>query len=114
MKNIFIAALLLFVSCVPESPEPPAGTIPKDTMIALLAEVHIAESRILLSGEAVNNPQVKSAYIQNALAKFNVDTTRFNQSFSYYTSQPDEFEQMYQKVMEEISKRQASSAEKKE
>ena len=100
---------MLFVSCTP-TPEAPAGTIPKDTMIALLADVHIAESRILLSGEFVNNQQAKSAYIQHVLAKFNIDNTRFNQSFSYYTSQPDEFEQMYEKVMEEISKKQASSA----
>jgi len=97
--------MLVFTSCGPDAPEPPSGTIPKDTMISLLADVHVAESRLLLSGEFLNNHQVKSAYMQQVLAKFNIDTTRFNQSFSYYTSRPDEFEQMYEHIMEEISKR---------
>ncbi len=111
MKKIFFAVLVLSLSaCTPQNPAPPQGTIPKDSMILLLAEVHVAESRILLSGEFVNNQQVKSAYMQHVLATFNVDTTRFNQSFSYYTSKPDEFEQMYEDVMEEISKRQAATA----
>lgn len=111
MKKIFFAILVLSLSaCSPPPPDPPEGTIPKDSMISLLAEVHVAESRIMLSGEFVNNHQVKSAYMQHVLATFNVDTTRFNQSFSYYTSKPDEFEQMYEDVMEEISKRQAATA----
>lgn len=110
MKKIIVGLLLsVAISCAPAPDIPPAGIIPQDTMISLLAEVHIAESRILLSGEFVNNQQAKSVYMHQVLLKFGVDTVRFNQSFSYYTSRPDQFELMYEQVMEEISKQQAAA-----
>ncbi len=111
-KSIFATTsaffwILLVTSCTSDENELPPGIIPPDSMISVLADVHLAESKLLLNGRYINDEKLKATYIQFVLNKSNIDTGRFNQSFTYYTAHPDHFALMYDKVMAEISKRQA-------
>lgn len=103
----FYFSLILFVSCSNKDVSIPPEILPQDSMIQIMANVHLAESRLLMSGRYVNNEALKSAYIQKVLSESNISAERFQSSFAYYTSRPELFSEMYNKVMEEISRRQA-------
>jgi hypothetical protein len=72
-----------------------------------MADVHIAESRLVQYGYKPDNHDFRSEYMFNVMVKAGVDTTRFNESFKFYSSHPAYFHDMYEEVITEISKRQA-------
>jgi len=103
--------LTAFFSCSrgnEESAVPP-GIIVPDSMIQLLSEIHIAESRLLLSGAGQDAVLPKKAYIREVLVNHGVDSASFYKSFVYYTDRPHRFAAMYEEVINEISKKQAEA-----
>jgi hypothetical protein len=107
---VAIASAVVFVAaCNPEKgqEEIPAEIIPPDSMVQLLADIHIAESRLLLTGAGQDARLPKSAYIHQVLQSRNIDTVAFNRSFEFYSNHPAIFEKVYEGVTEEIGKRQA-------
>ena len=111
MKSIHIIPIIIILatSCSEKDLDIPAEMIPRDSMIEILADVHIAESRLIQDGYKPNNQVFKSEYIQHVLNKDGVDSTRFNKSFLFYSAAPGYFQDMYEDVITEISKKQAKA-----
>jgi len=100
--------LLLLAGCSNQSEEIPPGIISKDSMISIMADIHIAEARLInAGGVVVKQKDVKSAYMRKILSEASDDTTRFLKSFDFYATHPEIFSQMYEQIIVEISKRQA-------
>ena len=100
--------LVIVASCQknPES-EIPEDVFERDSMVSIMAEIHIAEALLNQYGSQTNQIDFKAAYIQNLISKNNIDTARFNRSFDYYSTRPELFTGVYEDVINEISKRQA-------
>lgn len=111
LVSVIIVAQL-FAACNPEkgTEEIPANIIPADSMVQLLADLHIAESQLLLTGVGQDARMPKSAIINQVLLNRNIDTATFHRSFEYYSNHPAIFEKVYESVTEEIGKRQAEQA----
>ena len=109
MKKLFSLAfiILICISCNDNKNTLPEGIIPRDSMIVILADIHIAEAKLQNAGPAFRDKTFKSAYLQQVLRKAGVDSSRFLGSFDYYSSHPEIFSIMYEQVIVEISKRQA-------
>jgi hypothetical protein len=103
---LFLAASIY--SCKPKEDPVPAKVIGRDTMVNLLADLHLAEAKMLVSGKEFNSSVLKSAYLQNVLLKAKIDTARFSESFQFYATHPALFSSVYDDVITEISKRQAT------
>lgn len=100
--------VLLLASCQSENTnEIPAGVIKRDSMVKIMADVHIAEARMQISDIRNSDPDLKNTYLQEVLRRAGTDTTRFNYSFKYYSGNPELFAVMYEDVIVEISKKQA-------
>jgi Domain of unknown function (DUF4296) len=106
---VFLGWLALLSSCAPQKTEQviPEGILPADSMTRLLADLHIAESRLLLTGVTPDAVLPKKAYILLVLATHRTDTAVFSRSFDFYTDHPDLFAGIYAGVITEISKQQA-------
>lgn len=102
----------LFMACGKKETEIPPGVLPADQMISVLADIHIAEARLQIADVRSSNPDLKNKYVAEVLSRHKINTSLFNKSFDYYSSHPELFSQMYEKVIEEISKQQASSKKK--
>lgn len=106
-------AILLsaFFSCSRSGDEGavPQGIIVPDSMVQILTDIHIAESRLLLSGAGQDAVLPKKAYIHEVLVNHGVDSAAFYNSFIYYTDHPHRFAAMYEEVINEISKKQAEA-----
>jgi len=108
MKKLFILLSVLFYSCS-EKPEQMAQNIlPKDEMVQLLADLHIIDAafntQIIQSKKLDVNLQ---QLYNDACSKRFVTRAQFDSSFSYYTKHLKEMNEIYEELINELSRRQA-------
>ncbi len=105
-KNRIIELLLIFsffISC--HSTEPtPANIIPKDSLVNIIVDLHLADAVLL-------NPKTQSKIstvpsnelYQTVLKKYHLRKERFIQSMNYYAEKPDVLDSVYYDVIEHLS-----------
>ncbi len=75
--------------------EKPEDLIPRDVMIDLLYDMHMAVGTSNLRNK---NLEKDRNYMSLVYEKYGIDSTRFAISNIYYTSQPVEYEEMFEEV----------------
>ena len=86
----------------------PVEFIQPDSMVLVLADIHIAESKILTTGNPDSTAKANLAsYYKFVFDKYKVDNIRFKKSFDYYSNHVSLMNDVYDKVIDELSKRQA-------
>lgn len=86
----------------------PDDIVPIDTMAAIMADIHLAEAEAAVypyndTAGTVNLP----AYYRFVFNKHKIDTAVFGKNFRYYESHPEIMNEVYTKVLENLSKQQA-------
>ena len=110
MKKIGIVLMLsLFFGCSKKEVKVPADVIPRDTMIVVLAEIHLAEASIqVLNVEVKDSLKAVSFGLYNYIfSKHKITQELFKKSFDYYRSEPAYFHAMYDEVITHLSEDQA-------
>lgn len=109
--SILVLGLLIMQSCGEEIKEIPVYVLSKDKMAKVLAEKHIIDASINLqlhkrplTKEEIDD-LYKSAYKQSGIRE-----TQFDSSFSYYKDNPEELNEVYDLVLNQISRKQAEAA----
>jgi len=107
MKRIFpIIALAIVLQCCTHQPGRRAE-IKKDTLIALLVDIHLTDAYLQHRGMRPSK-QIERDKIDNAygfiLEKHKVTPNQFINTMQYYGNHPKEYEQIYNKVIEVLSK----------
>ena len=97
MKKLLIILLIaLFFSCESKvNYEKPEDLIPRDSMINLLYDMHLAVGTTNLRNKKKEKDR---NYMSLVYEKYGVDSTRFAVSNIYYTSQAVEYEEMFEEV----------------
>lgn len=97
MKNIiYIVIFVLFFSCESKTKfKKPKDLIAKDQMIDLLTDLHL--------GVGTNNVKDKNSerdknYMVLVFDKYKIDSTQFTTSNTYYISNIEEYEDMFEEV----------------
>lgn len=85
----------------------PNDIFSRDSMVTVMAKIHIAEALLNQYGSQTSQIDFKAAYLQKLILENGIDTARFNKSFDYYASHPDLFAGVYEDVINEISRQQA-------
>lgn len=97
MKLIkYILILIFLVSCKGKTNyEKPEDLIPKEQMIDLLMDMHLA-----IGASSVNNiyGERSDKYMFLVFDKYKIDSTRFASSNLYYTSNVDEYIRMFEEI----------------
>lgn len=95
-RGLLIAALAFLVSCESKVDyEKPKDLIPKEVMIDLLYDMHLAVGSSNLKNK---NLERDRNYMSIVYEKYKIDSTRFAISNIYYTSQIDEYEEIFEEV----------------
>jgi hypothetical protein len=102
---------LLFCACSSKEKHDldiPDDIVSVDTMAVIMADIQLAEAEASVfpysdTAGVVNLP----AYYRYVLNKHKIDTATFGKNFRYYQEHPDAMDEVYTRVMEELSKRQA-------
>ena len=107
-------SVVSFTSCKEKKQElRPTYVIAKDTMVQILAEVHLLESsigiRIFEEKKIVYTRNIVKSKIYK---KYGVSKERFFKSYNYYTQRPAVIDSIYIDVISEISKKEAEQIKK--
>lgn len=95
-KLLIIFVVTLVFSCESKvNYEKPEDLIPKDSMIDLLYDMHLAVGTSNLRNKKMEKDR---NYMSLVYEKYGVDSTRFAASNVYYTSQAVEYEEMFEEV----------------
>lgn len=104
--------LLCFVgmlaACTP-APQQPAGLLPRDTVVQVLADLQLVEARI--HQELMLQPVSRipsDTYAQEVFAQRGVSEAAFKESFAYYAADNAEMTAIYEAVIAELSQRKDS------
>ena len=92
---LFLFAALVMACQSKVNYEKPEDLIPKDVMIDLLYDMHMAVGTSNLRNK---NLEKDRNYMSLVYENFGIDSTRFAISNIYYTSQPVEYEEMLEEV----------------
>ena len=99
MRTIRWAVLLAFLSCTSSS-KSPEDLMSKETMAAILTDIHLAEARIT----KMNLRSMDSSVVifnklqQDIWDKHNTDSSYYRKSYAYYASNPEKLSEVYEIV----------------
>ncbi len=108
--TFFILTILLLVSACEEKREAPAGLIPEDQMVLILADVSLIEAkyqrRIIQPGRNLREETLKN--YSALFKKYGITSKQFADSYNYYQDDPEKMEAIYDKVLEELTRQEAA------
>ena len=116
-KLFYILVYLFFTACSGEQEiKIPDNVLSKDKMAQVMLDIHLMEASMNLTGGNPNKIDLPGSSVPlniDVLKKNNITKKQFDDSFSFYTNNPELLSEVYQKVLNELSKMQAEVSNKK-
>ena len=113
MKNLiryitFLISTVIFISCGNDQIEAPKDIITEDKMVEVITEIELTQA--LIKVKFANQDTVNQQQLFDEVYKdFNISEEEFNNSLTYYCQEPKLLEEIYIKVINNLSKRQAEN-----
>src|SRR5689334_6483100 len=106
--SVTILALFIF-SCSSPKESAPDNLLPPDSMVTILVDVHLAEAAANVT--RISDVQsFKAQELYPAIFKSHqTDSAAFHSSFNYYLKHPEKLEAIYDKVLNELSRRESET-----
>ena len=117
MKQVvLILFCTLFFACSSKQSEViPPEVLPREKMVQVLLDVHLLEASMNMGaspGVVISSP-AEVQMSADVLKKHNISKAQYDQSMSYYSLRPTELSEIYQLVLNELSKMQAEVSSSK-
>jgi hypothetical protein len=108
-KYSIFFVLIIFFSCQ-KAAEKPENILSHDQMVAVLAEVYIAEEKISHMGLTADSSLVVFNRVQGRIFEATgVADSVFKKSFDYYMTRPKELERIYTVLIDSLQLREQRS-----
>ena len=103
---------LLLSSCSKKEEKIPENILSKEKMIAVMVDVQMAEASIQNRSLSITDSTklIAAGYYKNLFEKNKITEQQFRESFLYYSHHLDLLNKIYEEVINELSKKQAVSA----
>lgn len=107
---IFLAFMLMLSAACrdTERPEPPDDLIPRDSLVLILAEIHMMDAALIAKN--VHNPEMREQANQiyySIHASHGYSRTQFEETIAFYAEWTEEFIKVYDDVQLELKKLEA-------
>jgi hypothetical protein len=114
-KNAFFLFLaLLFFGCTDGYEVViPDHILSKEKMAEVMLDIHLIEATLNLNAGNVNKDAVEGKLSFDVFKKHNISREKYEESYTFYTENPDAMKEVYDIVLKELSKLQASVANSK-
>jgi hypothetical protein len=109
VKKLFLAFSLtgLLLGCAEEKEKVPAGLLPEAKLISILADIHIAESRVELSRYSPDTSGVIFKQLQQEIyKKHHVSEAQFNKTYNYYLEHITALDKIYERLVDTLGMRE--------
>jgi len=110
MKNYLSILICLLFACGTPEKETPNNILKENTFENILKEIHLAEATFELhktTGMEKAKNELANSY-HNIYLEFAISEEKFNNSLEYYSTHPEKLEEIYSKVLEELTEERAS------
>ncbi len=110
-RHIIFCFITVFIACNSKEREAavPANVLPREKMIEIMVEVNITEAALNLN--YLNDSKVRDTKeYEDVFKRKKVSKEQYDESLKYYTEHPDDLIQMYDEVLNELSRMQAKVA----
>jgi hypothetical protein len=105
LRNFLLVSLFAFaaISCSHEEGSRPE--IKKDKLVDLLFDIHLTDGYLSYSGARLdrNRDRIEGAY-GYVLRKYDITPKQFSNTMRYYSRHLEDYEQIYNKVIEKLTK----------
>lgn len=109
-----ILLTVLFVACL-EKEKLPDNILPQKKMTHIMIQVHLLEAKIGQLGISMDSAKVVYQYFERVvLKKAGIDSTRYFESFNYYSIHPEFFADVYAAVTDSLMEMESKEKLKKE
>jgi hypothetical protein len=113
MRNIVFGLLILFTACHSKNKEISYQIIPEDKFVKLLIDYHLASG---IANSSLFRSEFKGCnkvtLSDSVLKNFGYTKAVFDSSVSYYASEPERYDAIYDRVVTELSRMQAEVEQK--
>jgi hypothetical protein len=102
----YTVIILVFVSCGNRGNKAPENIIQKDVMVEVITEIELTQALLKLkiaNQDTINQNQL----FEEVYDESDISEEEFNNSLVFYSKEPKLLEEMYIKVINNISKEQA-------
>ena len=96
---VIVSILLIFAACSNR----PKGVLDQEDMVNLLTDMHKLDGALVESGLMFSNDTTKTKYYNFIFAKYNITKANFDSSLVWYTKNPQEFNNVYNKVLANLT-----------
>ncbi|WP_417611154.1 DUF4296 domain-containing protein [Owenweeksia hongkongensis] len=86
----------------------PEGTVSDSMMVKILTDFHLVEGA-KVGNKIMGDTIPATVYTAKVYQKYNLTEAEFEKSFRFYTSNPDMMEGIYEKVIENLNKIEATA-----
>ena len=108
-KKVFLIPFLFaFLACSSESKEIPDSVLSKEKMATVLVDIHLIEAALNLNA---GKEDVERKLTVDIYRKHHITKEKYAASYVYYTENPELLTEIYDTVLKELSKLQASAAQ---
>jgi len=97
--TIIVSIFLIFAACSNR----PKGVLNQDDMVNLLTDMHKLDGVLIERGIMFSNDSTKTKYYNFVFAKYEITKANFDSSLVWYTKKPQEFNNIYNKVLLNLS-----------
>jgi hypothetical protein len=104
LSLFFFSILSLFVSCTGKTNSVPSGIIPKDKMVEVLVDIHLAEAAA--DNRGLTKPEINlmmASKYDTIFLKHKTTFKQFKSSYEYYMNHPDMFSDIYSEVVNKLT-----------
>lgn len=110
-KYICIIFCFLLFSCGEKKEEIPSDVISEEKMITIMTEIELTQALIKLKASVQDTINEKQLY-DEVYTEFDISEEMFNKSVEYYCEDPNKIKDMYNKVIENLTKKQSEQQRK--
>ena len=106
--SVFASIVFFVLACNPKE-SAPGNLLPPDSMVSILVDIHLAEAAAGVT--RINDVQsFKAQELYPVIYKSHkTDSATFHTSFNYYLKNPKQLEAIYDKVLNELSRRESET-----
>jgi hypothetical protein len=110
MKRLFqIFLVCLAFSCTKPEVQIPPHVLPKEKMVPVLADVHIAQAAAVMNAASDTTRYAMTDLMTTIFKIHHITQAQYDSSISFYTKHPELMSQIYDSVITELSKKQSEA-----
>jgi len=103
---LFILLTVSFSSCTKKKIEIPPTVLSKEKMVSVIADIHLAQAAAVIRNPSDTLHYTFGDYLPYILKLHDIPRAEYDSSISFYTVHPELMKEIYEDVINELSKKQ--------